>query len=74
MSITLAPNNVGRKENRVATQELPPETDDSAMCSKCGAEMVITGITPILFGDEFEHLMLACKKCGSTKVLKIKRR
>jgi hypothetical protein len=32
----------------------------------------ITRITPILFG-EFEDLTLACKKCGSTKELRINR-
>jgi hypothetical protein len=34
--------------------------------------MVIISITPILFVREFEELMLACQKCGSTKILKIK--
>jgi hypothetical protein len=36
--------------------------------------MVIVRITPILFVSEFEELTLACQKCGSTKILKIKRR
>ena len=35
--------------------------------------MVIIPITPILFVSEFEELTLACQKCGSTKILKIKR-
>jgi hypothetical protein len=35
--------------------------------------MVIVHITPILFVSEFEELTLACQKCGSTKVLKLKR-
>ena len=29
-----------------------------------GQEVVITRITPILVGREFEDLTLACKKCG----------
>jgi len=36
-------------------------------------EMVIIRIKPILFGWKFEDLTLACKKCGSTKELRIKR-
>jgi hypothetical protein len=32
--------------------------------------MVITRITPILFGGAFEALSLACKKCGFTKKLR----
>jgi ssDNA-binding Zn-finger/Zn-ribbon topoisomerase 1 len=43
------------------------------MCPACGTEMVIIRITPILFGGEYEDLALACKKCGSTKELRIKR-
>ena len=35
--------------------------------------MVIIRIKPILFGRKFEDLTLACQKCGSTKILKIKR-
>jgi hypothetical protein len=35
--------------------------------------MVITRITPILFGGEFEDLTLVCKACGFTKILKVKR-
>jgi hypothetical protein len=36
-------------------------------------EMVIIRIKPIVFGWKFEDLTLACKKCGSTKELRIKR-
>jgi hypothetical protein len=57
----------------VVAEELPPQTDDSAMCAECGVEMVITRITPVLFGGEFEDLTLVCKTCGSTKILKVKR-
>ena len=35
--------------------------------------MVITRITPILFGWAFEDLTLACKTCGLTKKLRVKR-
>jgi hypothetical protein len=35
--------------------------------------MVITRITPILFGGEFEDLTLACKTCGFAKKLRIER-
>ena len=41
--------------------------------SECGTEMAIIRVTPILFGGEFEDLTLACKKCGYTKELRIKR-
>jgi len=41
----------------------------------CGKEMVILSIKPIFFLSEFEELtLLACQKCGSTKVLKIRHR
>jgi hypothetical protein len=41
----------------------------------CGKEMVIISIEPIFFLSKFEELMLlACQKCGSTKVLKIRYR
>jgi hypothetical protein len=43
------------------------------MCPVCGTEMAIVRVTPILFGCEFEDLTLVCKKCGSTKDLRIKR-
>jgi transcription elongation factor Elf1 len=49
------------------------EAGASAACPECGIEMVIIRITPILFGGKFEDLTLACKKCGSTKELRIKR-
>jgi hypothetical protein len=35
--------------------------------------MVITRITPILFGGAFEDLSLACKTCGFAKELRIER-
>jgi C4-type Zn-finger protein len=57
----------------VASQEMPPEAGASSTCPVCGTEMVITRITPILFGGEYEDLTLACKKCGSAKELRIKR-
>jgi hypothetical protein len=34
--------------------------------------MVIIRIKPILFSWKFEDLTLACKKCGSTKELRLK--
>jgi DNA-directed RNA polymerase subunit M/transcription elongation factor TFIIS len=57
----------------VAGQEIPPEAEASSTCPVCGTEMVITRITPLLFGGEFEDLTLVCKKCGSTKKFRIKR-
>ena len=59
--------------NHVADQGTPPEVGASSTCPDCGTEMVIIHITPIFFVSEFEELTLACKKCGSTKILKIKR-
>jgi RNase P subunit RPR2 len=56
----------------VAGEELPPEIASST-CPKCGTEMGITRITPILFGGAFEELSLACKKCGLTKKIRIER-
>jgi transcription elongation factor Elf1 len=64
---------VSAKGNHVASQEMPPEAGASSTCPVCGTEMVITRITPILFGGEYEDLTLACKKCGSAKELRIKR-
>jgi predicted RNA-binding Zn-ribbon protein involved in translation (DUF1610 family) len=61
------------KGNHVADQATPPEVGASSACPDCGTEMVIVSITPILFLGEFEDLSLACQKCGSTKVLRIKR-
>jgi C4-type Zn-finger protein len=58
----------------VAGQEMPPEAVASSACPQCGTEMVIIRVTPILFGGKFEDLTLACKKCGYTKELRIKRR
>ncbi len=59
--------------NHVASQETPPESAASSACPQCGTEMAIIRVTPILFGGEFEDLTLACKKCGYTKELRIKR-
>jgi predicted RNA-binding Zn-ribbon protein involved in translation (DUF1610 family) len=64
---------VSAKGNHVAGEEPPPEAEASSTCPDCGTEMVIVRITPILFVSEFEELTLACKKCGVTKILKIKR-
>jgi C4-type Zn-finger protein len=58
----------------VAGQEMPPEAVASSACPHCGTEMVIVRVAPILFGGKFEDLTLACKKCGYTKELRIKRR
>jgi hypothetical protein len=60
------------KGKHVATPETPSEVGASA-CPDCGVEMVIIRIKPILLGWKFEDLTLACKKCGSTKELRIKR-
>jgi len=60
-------------EKHVAAQELPPEPEVSATCTECGTELAIVRITPVLFGSEFEELTLACKTCGFTKKIKIKR-
>jgi transcription elongation factor Elf1 len=57
----------------VAAQELPPQTDASATCPECGTELAVARITPILFGSAFEELTLACKTCGFTKKIRIKR-
>jgi len=45
----------------------------SSACPKCGTEMVITRITPILFRGTFEELSLMCKTCGYTKKIRIER-
>jgi hypothetical protein len=55
----------------VAGQRLPPD-EDASRCPKCGTEMVITRITPVLFGD-FEELSLACKTCDHTTKIRIER-
>ena len=57
----------------MAAKELPPETEAAAMCPACGTELVVTRVTPVLFGSEFEELTLACKTCSFTKKIKIKR-
>jgi len=57
----------------VAVPETPPEAEASSSCPNCGTEMVIIRIKPILFSWKFEDLTLACKKCSSTKELRLKR-
>jgi hypothetical protein len=57
----------------VVGQHLPPEKNASSTCPECRTEMVITRITPILFGGAHEDLSLACKTCGLTKTLRIER-
>jgi transcription elongation factor Elf1 len=62
-----------REEKHVAAQELPPQIDPSATCPGCGTELAVARITPVLFGSAFEELTLACKACGFTKKIRIKR-
>jgi RNase P subunit RPR2 len=57
----------------LAARELPPERDASASCAECGTELAVARVTPVLFGSEFEELALACKTCGFTKKIRIKR-
>jgi hypothetical protein len=57
----------------VVDQQLPPEQDASSMCPKCETEMVITRITPVLFGGAFEELWLACKTCDHTTKIRVER-
>ena len=57
----------------MAGQEMAPEKSASWTCPECRTEMVITRITPILFGGAHEDLSLACKTCGLTKTLRIER-
>jgi predicted RNA-binding Zn-ribbon protein involved in translation (DUF1610 family) len=66
-------NVASAKGNHVAVPETPPEAEASSACPNCGTEMVILRIKPILFSWKFEDLTLACKKCGSTKELRLKR-
>jgi RNase P subunit RPR2 len=61
------------EEEHVAADELPPEAEGSATCADCGTELVVARVTPVWFGGEFEELTLACKSCGFTKKIKIKR-
>jgi RNase P subunit RPR2 len=61
------------EETAVAAQKLPPEPDAAATCSACGTELIVARVTPVLFGSELEELTLACKTCGFTKKIKIKR-
>jgi hypothetical protein len=61
------------EEEHVAAEELPPEAEDSAACADCGTELIISRVTPVLFGSEFEELTLVCKTCGFTKKIKLKR-
>jgi hypothetical protein len=35
--------------------------------------LAVARITPVLFGGAFEELRLACKTCGFTKKIRIKR-
>ena len=43
------------------------------MCPKCETEMVITRVTPVLFGGAFEELWLAHKTCDHTTKIRIER-
>jgi RNase P subunit RPR2 len=61
------------EEEHVTADELPSEAEGSATCADCGTELVVARVTPVFFGGEFEELTLACKSCGSTKKIKIKR-
>jgi hypothetical protein len=36
-------------------------------------ELLVTRITPVLFGGEFEELALACRTCSYAKTIKIRR-
>jgi predicted RNA-binding Zn-ribbon protein involved in translation (DUF1610 family) len=65
-------NVASAKGNHVAVPDTPPEAEASSACPNCGTEMVIIRIKPILFSWKFEDLTLACKKCGSTKELRLK--
>ena len=65
-----APDNPRVKGHHVV--ELPPDKASST-CPECGTEMVITRITPILFGGKFEDLTLACRTCDFTKKVRIER-
>lgn len=55
----------------MAGQKLPP--DAASKCPKCGTEMFITRVTPVLFGGAFEELSLACKTCDHTTKIRIER-
>lgn len=57
----------------MAARQSPPETDDSVTCAECGTELVVVRVTPVLFAGELEELTLACRTCGFTKMIKIKR-
>jgi DNA-directed RNA polymerase subunit M/transcription elongation factor TFIIS len=61
------------EEHHVVGPELPPEKDASSTCPKCGTEMVITRVRPILFGGTFEELSLGCRTCGHTTKIRIER-
>jgi len=50
-----------------------PSVGILSLAPQCETEMVITRITPILFGGAFKALSLACKKCGFTKKLRVER-
>jgi ribosomal protein S14 len=53
--------------------ELPPEPDGSTSCAECGTELAVARVTPVLLRSEFEELALACRICGFTKKIRIKR-
>jgi hypothetical protein len=57
----------------VAANELPPEAELAAKCPDCVTELLVTRITPVLFGGEFEELALACRTCSYAKTVKIRR-
>jgi transcription elongation factor Elf1 len=61
------------EEKHVAARQLPPETDASATCAECGTELVVVRVTPVLSAGEFEELTLACRTCGFSKKIKIKK-
>jgi hypothetical protein len=62
-----------RDGKRLVAQELPPEPDASASCRECGAELVVAGVTPVLFGGAFEELTLAYKTCDFAMKITVKR-
>jgi predicted RNA-binding Zn-ribbon protein involved in translation (DUF1610 family) len=57
----------------VVGRELSSKETVDSTCPKCGMEMVITRITPILFARKFEELTVRCQNCGFKKKLKINR-
>jgi hypothetical protein len=63
----------GVKGNHVIGKELPPKETASSICPECRTEMIITRITPILFGGAFEELSLVCKTCDYKRSIRIER-